>query len=236
MCFQNELLLDSVKLLCSTQILKHVTLQNVCSLATLAAQYICPELSNSLFDYMAKNLETLLENRYLTDLSLDVLNPFTIFIRERQETLMPITRSDILVIDARIRYQAWLDEQDYPSPLLSTATSLRKIKSPLLQPVDRKKSPALQPIDSRRRHNTKSPKIAHGSLIVDPLVSALTPVDDIFLMDDEERSVHTPTKRLLTPTSSASSTPQALTAQPESSTRSASKPWRSPTVKSLVTE
>lgn len=155
---QNELLLDKLILLCSSVILRHVTIANVCSLLEHASHYHATQLVHSLQSYVAVNIETLLEGRYLSDLPHDLIRELSSFIRDQQFKKFPGTRSSHFIDRAMGKFGSWLALQDIPQPLVRSAQAHAYTRqSPTMSPVmsgskalGRHSSPRILPSSSPR--------------------------------------------------------------------------------------
>lgn len=111
-------------LVCSASLLRYVTLQNATSILVQATYYNALPLVASLHDYVACNLEAIMESRLLErerEPDSEMLIPaLSAFVRARQADNAPVTRSGIISEEAMKKHQAWLDLQDIPGPLLRT--------------------------------------------------------------------------------------------------------------------
>ncbi|KAI0057376.1 hypothetical protein BV25DRAFT_1973088 [Artomyces pyxidatus] len=169
----NELLLDRLVLICASIVLDYLNIHNVCSVFAEAALLDCLPFLESLQQYMAVNMETLLESRMLDDLDPRLIRQLLQSIRLQQSDKLPTTRSNRLVEQAMERNREWLDQQDIPEAIIRT--------------VHHKESPRLSPRTTRRPSLPTSPV---NSPFMKPDVSRSTqaaPVgDDIFAMDDSD--------------------------------------------------
>lgn len=173
---QTELLLDRLILICSTVILRHVTVMNVCSLLADASYLNASNLVRSLQNYMAKNMECLLENRLVEDMDFDLIAQLGKAVRKEQSQKLPVSRSALLVNRGLEKHAGWLALQDIPQPIpRSSKAILAPRHSPRLSPTTPTVSkPSL----------TRPLKIVPESPKAQSKVDKVTS-DDVFVMDDE---------------------------------------------------
>ncbi|KAH8115826.1 hypothetical protein DFH11DRAFT_1830886 [Phellopilus nigrolimitatus] len=187
----SELLLDRLLLICSSVVLKLVNINNVCAVLSDATHFHATQLVASLQDYMARNMETLLESHMLDDLSSPLVKQLSAFVRACQAKKLPVTRSGVLVSKALENCKDWLALQDIPQPFISgrrsgAGTQIRH--SPRLSPVavgnssgskrTRCSSMSTNPVLSTPVSPSPSPQISGD---------ATASGDEFFLMDDDMR-------------------------------------------------
>ncbi|KIJ35076.1 hypothetical protein M422DRAFT_233046 [Sphaerobolus stellatus SS14] len=130
MAVASELLLDRLLLLCSSALLRYITLQNITPILARATHYNALSLISSLQDYIACNLEAIMESRLLdrtAEFDVECLIPaLGAFIRARQADGAPVTRAGLLVDEIMERHRAWVEVQDIPGPVLRTAMTGKK--------------------------------------------------------------------------------------------------------------
>ena len=125
-------MLDRLSLLCSVVILRHININNVCSVLTDASYFSANQLIASLQGFVARNLETLLESRMLDDLQSFVVKHLATFIQSLHAKKLPLTRSGALIKKASEKYGDWLSLQDIPQPIIrSIAKGPLRQSSPL---------------------------------------------------------------------------------------------------------
>src|ERR1700734_3021034 len=78
-------------------------------------------LMHVLHDYMATNMETLLEGRMLDDLTPNLIKQLTEFVRKQQAEKFAVTRSPKIFDRAVQNYGEWLALQDIPQPVIRAA-------------------------------------------------------------------------------------------------------------------
>ncbi|GJJ07428.1 hypothetical protein Clacol_001630 [Clathrus columnatus] len=167
MSIASELLLDRFMLVCSAALLRYITLTNISSILVRAVRYNALSLVTSLQDYIACNLEAIMENRLFDNdreriYDMEALIPaLSTFIRARQADFSPITRSGLAMNELMKRHADWLCLQDIPGPIVRTQL-----------PFQEKQSPRLVP-------STPAPSSKPGA------------EDDIFLMDETPAMVIT---------------------------------------------
>ncbi|KAG8892824.1 hypothetical protein FRB99_002421, partial [Tulasnella sp. 403] len=156
----NELLLDQLILICSRVIMRHVSVNNVCSLLRDAILFSATHLIQSLQHYIGLNLEFMLYRGLLSDYPPEALKDLSTFIRAEQFKKHPTARSNKIVNDVTTKWADWLALQDIPSPFYT-----RPSKSLI------KMSPKLSPVD-----NVTTTKVVPTPSVAEPvLVSLITP-------------------------------------------------------------
>jgi inhibitor of Bruton tyrosine kinase len=120
---------------------------------------------------MARNLETLLEQRTLEDLPADLIKQFSAFIREEQRRKSPLSRSGTLVEEKMRKWREWVDAEDWPAPIVKSSV-------PRPPPAGRKRgeeavSPTLRSAVGRAKQ--KEREVAKAGLEVTD--------DGVFMMD-----------------------------------------------------
>ncbi|KAF8758016.1 chromosome condensation (RCC1) repeat [Rhizoctonia solani] len=78
----NELMLEQLTEICSMVILRHVTLVNSVTILADASPFYCPKLKARLHNYIAVNMESLMEKRYLDDVAHDIIKELAKFVRD----------------------------------------------------------------------------------------------------------------------------------------------------------
>lgn len=217
---QSELLLDRLMLVCSSVILRHITILNICSVLADATYYHADELCISLQGYMSQNMESLLESRMLDDLPGYLVKQLATFVRKKQAEKFPTSRSRQLVDDLLVKHADWLALQDIPQPFVSNHTKAVHRLSPKVSPMASTKK-------GGKRAMTIAPPSSPPTIGVMPPpqtrrpTSAGPPVhggDDIFQMDEIEKEVIPP---LSLPPTEVNASPQPASGGP-----SPSRPWR----------
>jgi inhibitor of Bruton tyrosine kinase len=168
-------------LLCTATIVRHVTLNNVVSILAEATYYNALCLVDILQDYVACNLEAIVESRFIDDMHPDLIKSLSVFVRSRQAKKSPIVRSNLIAETALRKASSWLELQDIPQPLVRSPWHAKD--SPKLNPVSSDQSifprrtslPGVSPLSSpaldatARQSPPRTPKPNQG--------------DDIFVMD-----------------------------------------------------
>lgn len=168
-------------LICSATIIDYVNLNNVVSILTEATYYNALPFVDNLQDYVACNLEAIMESRLLDDMHPDLIHTLSVFVRSLQADMSPIMRSNLIAETALRKASSWLELQDIPQPLVRSQWHAKD--SPKLGP-----SSSDQSIFSRR---TSLPAVSPlSSPALDPTVRQLPPRtskanqgDEIFVMD-----------------------------------------------------
>jgi hypothetical protein len=165
-------------LICSSIVIKYVTINNISAIYVEAAFLHCPPLMDSLHQYISVNMETLLEARLLDDLSPWLVRQIASAVQVHQATKSPFSRLQ-LPIDlaaSENRHREWLAAQDIPYPILRS--QLSKAQQPKHSSKNNRKTKPSQPASSVRGgkptvtvSRTPGPLPASGD-------------DDLFCMDE----------------------------------------------------
>lgn len=184
---------------------------NVCALLADASYFHASDLVQSLQNYMAKNLECLLENRLIEDMDFDLIGQLGKAVRTEQAKKLSVSRSSLLINQALEKHEGWLKLQDIPQPIIrSSKAILAPRQSPRLSPTS---------VTVGKASNRPSPKMIPES----PKVQAKeddSGGDDIFAMDDEG----IPPLSLGSP--QATSTLSSVAVQPSGSQATPSPAWK----------
>ncbi|KAB5589549.1 BTB domain and ankyrin repeat protein [Ceratobasidium theobromae] len=179
----NELMLEQLTQICSSVILRHVTLSNCTTILTEASPMHSPKLKARLHKYLAVNMETLLEKRYLDDMAFSALKDLATFVREQQAAKHPHARSGVWIAEIMEKHKGWLELQDFPRIVVRTAPPGRQPKtSPSLSPAAPASPKAPRRISSFNLQST--PRKSSAGKSSDRLH------DGMFAMDEE--STETP--------------------------------------------
>ncbi|KAG8702319.1 hypothetical protein FRC08_003567 [Ceratobasidium sp. 394] len=174
----NELMLEQLSEICSAVILRHVTLHNCTSILADASPLYSPKLKARIHEYVAVNMECLLEKRFLDDVAHDTMKELAAFVRAEQAVKLPHTRSGTWLARLTEKHKAWSDLQDFPSVIVRTCPPGRPSKSPKLSP-----SGPMSPKTPRRTTTS--------NLSSTPQKAVLSPTlcGGMFAMDDERAEV-----------------------------------------------
>ncbi|KAI0291504.1 hypothetical protein B0F90DRAFT_1823827 [Multifurca ochricompacta] len=128
----NELLLDRFLLICSSIVVQYVTIQNISAIYMEAALLHCERLMDSLHQYIAVNMETLLEARLLDDLPPRLIKQLAGAVRGHQAAKSPFARSQqpVNLVAAVNKHSNWLAMQDIPFPIVRSQPNLQSKSSP----------------------------------------------------------------------------------------------------------
>lgn len=167
--------MDRLLLICSSIVIKYVTINNISAVYMEAASLHCPQLMDSLHQYMSVNMETLLEARLLDDLSPWHVKQLTSAVQGHQAVKSPFSRLELPVNLAAFvnEYREWLAVQDIPLPIVRSQ-----------QP---KAHPKPSPKASRRASQKQpaSPGTPSKPNIAMPRTPLLAnPSEDLFCMDE----------------------------------------------------
>lgn len=164
--------------------MKRINIANAGAILADATHFHATSLIRSSQGYMACNMETLLESRYLDDLPFDLIRQLSSFVREKQTSKYPLSRSNALVEKAMNAESEWLALQDIPEPII-----------PTFKPDSFKDSPKLSPPASNRKLRRKSSSMLSppASPMIRPQFSVRAnlsgpPDDEVFIMDDPDIS------------------------------------------------
>jgi hypothetical protein len=163
------LLLDRLLLICSSILIKYVTIDNISAIYMEAASLHCPQLMDSLHQYMSVNMETLLEARLLDDLSPQLVKQVASAVQAHQAAKSPFSRLQLPAYLAASVHQhrEWLAEQDIPCPIVRS------------QP---KTQPKASPKTSRKLSQPASPAQGKPTTPRTPLLASAG--EDVFCMDE----------------------------------------------------
>ncbi|KAI0262373.1 hypothetical protein BC834DRAFT_892147 [Gloeopeniophorella convolvens] len=128
----NELLLDRLLLICASIIVDHVTIHNISAVYTEAAALHCEALMDSLHQYIAVNMETLLEAHLLGHLPPRLIRQLVSAVFQHQALKSPFSRLQLPVdlVAAVSRNRDWLAVQDIPSPIVRSQPRAFSKQSP----------------------------------------------------------------------------------------------------------
>jgi hypothetical protein len=133
-----------LNLICSSIILKHINLNNVCALYSEAVYYHLDELVTRLEAYIIVNMEAFVDHRTLNALPHDLLKRISGAVRAEQSKKAPVTRSSLHVDRAMEKYGDWLRLQDIPQPIVRAHPAKDRLELPQRRSIA--DSPALVPL------------------------------------------------------------------------------------------
>lgn len=173
----DEWLLDKLQLVTFSFLSPRVKPTNVAALLTDALRLNAPAFSHACMDYVACNLETLLELGSLSLLGANERMHLTQYIQAQQDRVLHRTFAKDHLLALYIKHQDYMADLDLPKPSLNLACLKvpKRYKSPRIVPVDD------APIPRSQRHNQDG-DIA-GTCAVPPIAA---PGDEsmLFAMDD----------------------------------------------------
>ncbi|KAI0248740.1 hypothetical protein BJV78DRAFT_1331173 [Lactifluus subvellereus] len=128
----NELLLDRLLLICSSIVVKYVNINNISAVYLEVASLNCDQLVDSLHQYMAVNMETLLEGRLLDDLPPRLVKQLAGAVRGHQAAKSSFARLQLPInLTATVHeHREWLAAQDIPYPIVRSQPKVQKKLSP----------------------------------------------------------------------------------------------------------
>jgi hypothetical protein len=155
--------------------IEYVSINNISTIYVEAASLHCPQLMDSLHQYMAVNMETLLEARLLDDLSPQLLRQLASAVQDRQAAKSPFSRLQLPVYRAASveQHREWLATQDIPCPLVRSQQKLQQPKPSPKMKASRKAELSLPASPARGGDSRSSP---------DPLLANAS--EDLFCMDE----------------------------------------------------
>lgn len=138
-----------------------------------AASLHCPQLMDSLHQYICVNMESLLEARLLDDLSPWHVKQLVGVVQGYQAAKSPFSRSQLPVICATsvIKHREWLSVQDIPNTIVrSQARALQK------------QSPKVSRKASQQPASPRTPSLPSVATARTPLLANAS--EDLFCMDE----------------------------------------------------
>ncbi len=170
---QTELHLDRLTLIASSIVLRFLNIHNGSFILSEATHYSALALVRSVQEYLAVNMESLLESRMLDHLHPAVIKQFANFVSRMQAAKSPTIRNNVLGRLALDKHADWLALQDFPAPIVRSAKELRRRDSMKLSPP----SPTAK---------SRPPRPVKATSFGSPILSPQALNDDIFSMDEEE--------------------------------------------------
>ncbi|KAF8594148.1 hypothetical protein BDV93DRAFT_565726 [Ceratobasidium sp. AG-I] len=167
MAAANELMLDQLSEICSTVILRHLTLSNCTSILTDASPLHAPKLKSRIHAYIAMNMECLLEKRMLDDIPHDTLKDLSLFVRAQQAVKLPRTRGGIWVEKLMDRWKGWVEQQDWPVVVVRTWKARGSPKVGPVSPRTPKKMPSFGVLSPSARPKDKERERCDGMFVMD---------------------------------------------------------------------
>jgi len=127
--------LDDLCAVCTNVVLRYLNSQNLPAILTEASHLGVKILLEKLYQYIAVNLEALLESSLLDDIAFPILIEVGQGIRKFQMDHSPFVRSTSTIEQLLKQHQAWLDGQDIPRPILPNKKSPLLVKTKTHWPV-----------------------------------------------------------------------------------------------------
>ncbi|KAH6915615.1 hypothetical protein BKA70DRAFT_1178804 [Coprinopsis sp. MPI-PUGE-AT-0042] len=177
-----ELLLDRLILICSSVTLSFLNIHNCCYILAEATHYQAHQLIDSVQEYMAANMESLLEVGMLDDLPYFLTKQLSRFIQARQLEKSSFSRTDAWTDSLMAKHWDWLETQDIPAPSVKNHRSIL--------PKDRARPSPPPTKDVVRGQSRGQEKERFPSDVKSPIhaVSRKPSGDDLFAMDLGEGS------------------------------------------------
>ncbi|KIY64568.1 hypothetical protein CYLTODRAFT_401654 [Cylindrobasidium torrendii FP15055 ss-10] len=174
-----ELHFDRLVLVASTVILRLLTINNASYILSEATHYSAHDLVKSVQEYIAVNMEALLECRILDSLHPTTVKQLSRFVKTMQTTKMPTTRTGLLEQRALAKHATWVAEEDFPVPILPSSKEIKRRASAKLSPTEGfGTSPLLNTSPPR-------PRVSATASTISSPAPEKEGHDDIFTMDDE---------------------------------------------------
>jgi hypothetical protein len=146
------LLLERLLLLCSSVILSYLNIHNCCYILAEATHYHALQLIDRVQEYMAANMESLLESGFLEDLPDYLLQQLSSFIAKRQSEKSTFTRTPVYVDGVLAKHWDWLLSEDIPAPISRTLESINtenKRAKGVRKPLPLSTLPSCPPLQKR---------------------------------------------------------------------------------------
>jgi len=166
--------------------IKYVSINNISAIYVEAASLHCPQLMDSLHQYMAVNMETLLEARLLDDLSPQLLRQRASAVQDRQAAKSPFSRLQLPAYRAASveQHREWLATQDIPCPVVRSQQKLQQPK-PSSKSKTTKPSPKMKASRKTELSLPASPaRGAEPNVSRSPGALLANAGEDLFCMDE----------------------------------------------------
>lgn len=240
LAFSNELLIEKMKLVCCEFLRKRILPSNVAALMTDADFYHVPAFKESIMDYSAKTLETLLESGMLDDLENKMIKDLTKFIRQKQDERLHRTRAAQHISNLIALHNDFYFDLDLPLPSLGIIAA--RVPKRMPRSIEsRPLSPTNTAINMHKSSNVQRSLQSNSSPMPSPdlkawqpgignnsTLSASTLTTDsslMFSMDDEMDDIEG--KKQIGKPNEKFSLPPAVISTENDSSPSRSMPWKS---------
>lgn len=115
----NELLLDRLKLICSSLLRARTSPTNIAALLTIADTFYALPLKEASLLYCAQNLESLLEGGMLDDLEHRMIRDLAQFVKKKQDDRLHKSLQSDFLSALMLKHQDYCDSLDIPPPSLN---------------------------------------------------------------------------------------------------------------------
>ncbi|ORY75404.1 hypothetical protein BCR37DRAFT_384028 [Protomyces lactucae-debilis] len=176
-----ELILPRLREACQAVLARYVHRKNVSALLHEADIYNAEELKEVCLDYCARNLQLMLENGLLNNLTPALMHDLELLTARRQLEKLPVSKSERLLSELI---------QRHPDVLDLSEKARAKYLAALLLPVNQARLSTLRPgpLESSPMQRRPSEKL-NRSAAPSPLIPAIRPADEsIFAMEDYDLS------------------------------------------------
>lgn len=245
LAFSNELLIEKLKAICCDFLRERILPSNVAALMTDADFYHVPAFKESIMDYSARTLETLLESGMLDDLENKVIKDLTKYVRQKQDERLHRTRAAQHVSNLISLHNDFYFDLDLPLPSLGIIAA--RVPKRLPRPVEsRPLSPTNAAINMHRSSNIQRALQSSSSPMPSPDLKAWQPgigntstqsastlTNDsslMFSMDDEMDDSSGESKKQIGKSNDKFSLPPPISSAENDSSPSRGTPWKSRTI------
>jgi hypothetical protein len=115
----NELLLDRLKLICSSLLRARTSPTNIAALLTIADTFYALPLKEASLLYCAQNLESLLEGGMLDDLEHRMIRDLAQFVKKKQNDRLHRSLQSDFLSALMVKHQEYHESLDVPPPSLN---------------------------------------------------------------------------------------------------------------------
>lgn len=244
LAFSNELLIEKLKVVCCDFLRERILPSNVAALMTDADFYHVPAFKESIMDYSARTLETLLESGMLDDLENKMIKDLTKYVRQKQDERLHRTRAAQHISNLISLHNDFYFDLDLPLPSLGIIAA--RVPKRMPRSIEsRPLSPTNTSIQMRRSSNVQRALRSSSTPIPSPdlkawqpgvgnnsALSASTLTNDsslMFSMDDELDDISGESKRQIGKINENFSLPPAISSIENGSSPSRGTPWKSRT-------
>lgn len=187
MAAATEFILPRLKQACQAVLRRYVHRKNVAIILHEADVYAAEELKEACLDYCARNLQFLMENALLSDLSTELLHDLELYIARKQIERLPVSKSGELLSQLIQRHPSILetveeDRDKYLKTLLLTSNDIARASADAAQSIQMQRKPSNLKTDTGKHDSPRSaPKIMNDD-------SLMFDMDDYDLTELDQRT------------------------------------------------